>query len=98
MVKKDFYNSNLNFDLEKILSYDLPVKIIKNFDLDLDYPYILQVQDNDFFYPTKKERNKDYKKLISCFVLTYKVIHNKIPDLVTGADYFINKIRENRRK
>lgn len=64
-----FNNSNLNSDIEKILSFDLPITITKSFDSNLEYPFILDVVDTGYFYTGKKERDEDYKKIKSILKL-----------------------------
>lgn len=59
-------NENLKFDLEKIKSFDLPIKVEKSFILDnnFDYPFIIDVNDNSYFYAEEKERDDDYNNLL----------------------------------
>lgn len=58
-----FNNNTLNFDLEKIQSYSVISAIIEK-DENLEQPYILDVNDNSYFYENAKERNQDFNKLI----------------------------------
>lgn len=68
-------NANLNFDLDKIkfiqesIETDLTkVSILKTEDFNLDYPYIIDVEDNSYFYSEEEERNGDFDLL--CKTLT----------------------------
>lgn len=59
-------NQNLNFDLEKIKSYDA-ISIKKDsFKNEVHNKiYTIEVNDNSYFYSNKEERNVDLKKLKS---------------------------------
>jgi hypothetical protein len=59
-----FFNNDLNFDIEKILSFDRPLAIAKDFDDNLDYPFVLDVQDTSYFYVNSLDRDSDYDALI----------------------------------
>lgn len=60
---KTFNNNQLNFDLEKIMDYSVVSAIIDK-DKNLDYPYILEINDNSYFYVSAKERNEDFRKIM----------------------------------
>jgi len=65
--KNKFYNNNLNFDLEKISSYD-EVDIEMDYDKNLVDKYIIRVNDNSYFYRERVDRNSDFDKLRKMFV------------------------------
>ncbi len=58
-----FNNGDLNFEIEKIKSFDAPISISKEFDSNLDYPYAIDIEDSSYFYPEQEERDEDYEKL-----------------------------------
>jgi hypothetical protein len=58
-----FNNGDLNFDLQKILSFDTPITVSKNYDSNLDYPFALDVEDTSYWYSEQKERDEDFEKL-----------------------------------
>ena len=65
--KNKFHNNNLNFDLDKISSYD-EVDIEMDYDKNLVDKYIIRVNDNSYFYRERADRNTDYHKLKRMFV------------------------------
>jgi len=60
---RNFNNGDLNFDIEKIISFDVPITVAKTFDGNLDYPYALDVEDESFFYPDAESRDYDFNLL-----------------------------------
>lgn len=58
-----FNNGDLKFDIEKILSFDLPITIAKSFDDNLDYPYGLDVEDSTYWYANLVDRDNDFNNL-----------------------------------
>lgn len=65
MDRIKFNNGDLSNDIEKIESFDVPICVKKDFDGNLDYPYILDVKDNSYFYANKSDRNNDFDLLKS---------------------------------
>jgi len=64
--KNKFYNNNLNFDLDKISSYD-EIDIHMKIDINLYEKYIIMVNDNSYFYRERDHRNEDFNKLRKMF-------------------------------
>ena len=60
-----FNNADLEFSIEKIQSFDVPITVAKVFDDNLDYPYAIDVEDGSFFYISQVERDIDFDKLKS---------------------------------
>jgi hypothetical protein len=60
-----FNNADLEFFIDKIQSFDVPITVAKAFDDNLDYPYAMYVEDGSFFYITQMERDTDFDKLKS---------------------------------
>lgn len=58
-------NRDLAFDMERILSMDLPIVISMEHDANLDYPFAIDIEDNSYFYANEDERNSDYLNLYS---------------------------------
>ena len=44
-----FNNADLEFSIDKIQSFDVPITVAKAFDDNLDYPYAMNVEDGSFF-------------------------------------------------
>ena len=65
MMKIKFNNGDLSFDIEKIKSFDVPIKIVKSRDKTLDYPFAIDVQDTSYWYVNQSERDKDFQVLKS---------------------------------
>ncbi len=68
-------NGDLNFDLDKIklnqesIENDInKMAISKEEDFNLDFPYLIDVEDTSYSYATEEERNNDYEEL--CKILT----------------------------
>jgi hypothetical protein len=59
MKKFSFNNGDLQNDIEKIMTYSI-LGIDKNQDDNLDLPYIIDVNDNSYFYKNVLERNIDF--------------------------------------
>jgi hypothetical protein len=60
MVRK-FKNSNLNFDIEKILSYE---SLVITTDYNCELGFIIDINDNDsYFYSNIEERDYDSQLL-----------------------------------
>lgn len=59
------HNGDLKRELERILNYDLPISISMEYDDNLDYPYIIGVEDNSYFYANENEQKSDYLNLYS---------------------------------
>ncbi len=62
---KQFSNSDLISDLERILSYNKPISVGKAFDSNLEHPFAIDVEENSFFYANGEDRDSDYKLLIN---------------------------------
>jgi len=60
-----FNNADLEFFIDKIQSFDVPITVAKAFDDNLDYPYAMNVEDGRFFYMSQVERDTDFDKLKS---------------------------------
>jgi len=60
-----FNNADLEFFIDKIQSFDVPITVAKAFDDNLDYPYAMNVEDGSFFYISQVERDTDFDKLKS---------------------------------
>ena len=60
-----FNNADLEFSIDKIQSFDVPITVAKAFDDNLDYPYAIDVEDESFFYISQVERDTDFDKLKS---------------------------------
>jgi len=58
-----FNNNDLNFEIEKIKSFNLPIVVSKSFDKELDYVYGLDVEDSTYWYANESDRDKDYENL-----------------------------------
>jgi hypothetical protein len=58
-----FHNGDLNFEINKIKSFDCHVDITVYEDNNLDCPFILDVEDSSYFYADKLERDSDFLKL-----------------------------------
>ena len=50
-------------EIDKIKSFACPTSITVNEDYNLDYPFILDVEDSSYFYANKLDRDSDYIKL-----------------------------------
>jgi hypothetical protein len=68
-------NGDLNFDLDKIkwnqesIENDITkMAISKEEDFNLDFPYLIDVEDTSYSYTTEEERDNDYEEL--CKILT----------------------------
>lgn len=58
-----FNNSDLQFSIDRIQSFDVPITVAKAYDENLDYPYAIDVEDESFFYLFPFERDADFDKL-----------------------------------
>jgi hypothetical protein len=58
-----FHNGDLDFEIDKIKSFVSHTSITVNEDYNLDYPFILDVEDSSYFYADKLDRDSDYIKL-----------------------------------
>lgn len=56
-------NGDLDFDFEKIASFDAPITIAKSCDENLDYTYAIDVEDSSYWYANVKERDEDFETL-----------------------------------
>ena len=65
MEKVRFNNGDLNFDIKKIESFDVPITISKEYDSNLDYPFGIDVEDTSYWYAEQEERDADFEKLKS---------------------------------
>lgn len=63
LIINKFHNGDLSFEIEKIMSFDTPISISKEYDKNLDYPYAIDVEDGSYFYAEQKKRDEDYQKL-----------------------------------
>ena len=68
-------NGDLNFDLDKIkcnqesIENDInKMAISKEEDFNLEFPYLIDVEDTSYCYATEEERDNDYEEL--CKILT----------------------------
>ncbi len=58
-----FNNGDLSTDFQKIISFDVPITVSKEYDSNLDYPFAIDVEDTSYFYAEEEERNEDFEKL-----------------------------------
>jgi hypothetical protein len=58
-----FNNNDLNFEIEKIKSFDPPITVSKEIELDFDCPYALDIADHTYWYAEQAERDADYEQL-----------------------------------
>ena len=58
-----FLNDDLNFEIEKIKEFDLPITVSKSYDDIFDYSFSLDIEDSTYWYATKEERDKDFETL-----------------------------------
>lgn len=65
----NFLNGDLNFDLDKIKSYDSDITVSKTCDFNLDYPFAIDVEDGSYFYA--KESHRDYDFLLLKYKLKF---------------------------
>jgi len=65
MIKIEFINGDLTFDIEKIESFDVPITVSKEYDDNLDYPFGLDVECTCYWYAEQEERDADFEKLKS---------------------------------
>lgn len=63
MIKNQFNNNDLEFDIESIKSFDAPITLAKSYDSNFDYPFALDVEDTSYWYAEQKERDEDFDKL-----------------------------------
>jgi len=63
MINRKFNNGDLNFEIEKIISFDAPITVAKSFDGNLNYTYVLDVADGSYFYPDGESRDYDFNLL-----------------------------------
>ncbi len=57
------YNKDLEFDLEKLKDFDPPITVVKTFDDNLDFPCVIDVEDNSYFYIREQYRDNDFNLL-----------------------------------
>ncbi len=62
-------NGDLLFDLEKIKGFDSPITVSRDFDENLEYPFIIDVADSSYFYANEADRETDLFSLL-------KSLHN----------------------
>jgi len=62
-MRTPFNNNDINWDIQKITSYDTPVRVTKETDSNLDARYILNVADSSYFYESRSERDEDFNQL-----------------------------------
>ena len=77
-------NGDLEFDLDKIkwnqesIETDLTkMAVSKEEDFNLDFPYLIDVEDTSYSYSTEEERDNDFEEL--CKELTHnskKYVYN----------------------
>lgn len=60
-----FKNDDLSLDISKIESFDAPITVSKEEDFNLDYPFVIDVEDNSYFYVNEKDRDSDFELLKS---------------------------------
>lgn len=58
-------NKNLEFDLERLLSYDEYSYTDISTDYDEDLGYILDIKDSSYFYINCKDRDEDDSKFMN---------------------------------
>lgn len=68
-------NGDLKFSIEKIIDNQESIEeenqkmaVSKSVDFDLDNPYVIDVEDESYFYANEEERNNDYRVL--CKILS----------------------------
>jgi hypothetical protein len=90
MNMKNFKNQNLKFDFDKIKSYD---EISIRFDKvsDNDYPYVLDINDNSYFYANDEDRAHDYQIIyayISSIEQPLTISEEQLDDLESWIETF----------
>jgi len=90
-----FNNGDLNFDIEKIISFDVPITVAKAFDDNLDYPYAIDVEDESYFYPDEESRNYDFD-IFKEMIPNFSFVEDKIIVYTTesGTEYTFDKVLE----
>jgi hypothetical protein len=83
-LRKVITNGDLNFELDKIkwnqesIENDIhKMAVSKEEDFNLDFPYLIDVEDTSYSYATEEERNSDYETL--CIILSnnsYRYLYN----------------------
>jgi len=88
-----FNNGDLNFDIEKITSFNVPITVAKAFDDNLDYPYAIDVEDESYFYPDEESRNYDFD-IFKEMIPNFSFVEDKIIVYTTesGTEYTFDKV------
>ena len=73
-------NEDLAFEMESILSMDLPIVLSLEYDANLDYPFAIDIEDNSYFYANEAERNSDYINLYQLLQPLGFTFHDKEVD------------------
>ena len=60
-----FNNNDLNFDIEKIQSFDAPITVSKEYENSFEYPFSLDIEDTSYWYINETNRNDDFNTLES---------------------------------
>lgn len=78
-----FKNSDLERDIEKIENFDVPITVSKEFDINLNVPFAIDVEDGSYFYANKDERDSDFellKSIVPKFSFVENMGNNKIQE------------------
>ena len=62
-----FNNNDLNFDIEKIQSFNPPITVSTEYENSFEYPFAIDVEDTSYWYINETDRNDDFEKLKSMF-------------------------------
>lgn len=75
----EFINNDLHLDIDNIVFMQECIEtdltkmwVEKTKDFNLDYPYIIDIEDKSFFYPNIEERDLDYDVLVKILNTTSK--------------------------
>ena len=61
---KKFNNPNIEIDLKKMKSFNIPIQIKSLFVPHRKRAYGINVSESAYFYPSEIERNEDLKRII----------------------------------
>jgi hypothetical protein len=61
----EFHNNDLQFELEKIKSFDAPITVAKAYEEELNNHYAIDVEDSSYWYAEQDDRDEDFEKLKS---------------------------------
>lgn len=71
-------NQDLAFNMERILSMDLPIVLSLEYDANLDNPFAIDIEDNSYFYDNEAERDSDYINLYHMLQPLGFTFHDKV--------------------